>query len=129
MKRPDFGELMGLMGELTGDLIDAQGVGRLATVCAEMQGFIEHLETRLKEQAAAAKFSPDQRVWYTPAASRARMAAMPAIVVANAGARIRVRLPAPGKRRTSVCQVSPASLQWVENESVWSAKARDMSFP
>lgn len=129
MNRPDFGELMGLSAELTGNLLDAKGAGRLAVVCREMQRFIELLEERIEEQAAAAKFSPDQRVWYTPPANKKRVQTMPAIVVCNAGARIRVRLPAAGKARSRVCQVSPSSLGWVDREESWSNIARQLAFP
>lgn len=129
MRRPDFGEVMGLLQDLTGNLIGPEGIGRLSVACSGMQGYIVHLEGKLREQAAAARFSPDQRVWYRAAATRRSMAPMPAIVVANAGERIRVRLPAKSGRGSRVCQVSPASLSWVENEQTWAKQARALSFP
>ncbi len=129
MHRPDFGELQGLLQELTGGIIGPQGIGRLANTFADMQRFVEVLEARLEDQAAASKFSPDQRVWYTPVASKGRMQPMPGLVVANAGARVRVRLPAKSGSGNRVCQVSPGALHWVESENEWAGKARSISFP
>lgn len=92
----------------------------LAQLISEVRPYIEQLESTLEDVRKSARWGPQTPAWYRATNNRSarslKAPRVPAIVVANIGMRVRVRVPAIGGPRTT--NVSPSSLAQVASVDV-----------
>lgn len=115
MKRPNFSEIDHLLNKLHRDGLSAANLTDFTAEVGQLTAYIRHLEDQLDAVKLAARWQPDTRVWYRRAGGK-RSIAVPGIVIAVRGQRVRVYLPALG---TKPRDVSPQSLRHPDDMEAW----------
>jgi hypothetical protein len=123
MKRPNFSEIDYLINKLHRDGLGAANLSDFTSEVGQLTAYIRHLEDQLDAVKMAARWQPGTRVWYRRAGGK-RSIAVPGVVIAVRGQRVRVNISGPAASR--VRDVSPASLRHPDKMSEW-VKAATMT--